>query len=198
MTTELILASGSPRRREILDKLGFCFRVVRPETDESRHDGESPLEYVRRLSYEKARAVLSFPGVSSSSVILAADTTIDYDGDVIGKPSSKSDFIGIMSRLGGNTHRVITGFTVLRGGEIHTDVVVSQVSFYRLTPSEIDWYWNTGEPCDKAGGYAIQGIGRKYIRHFQGSLSNIIGLPEDEILRALSEFGVFPFGALDK
>ncbi|WP_019000689.1 Maf family protein [Succinimonas amylolytica] len=194
MTTELILASGSPRRREILEKLGFVFRVLRPEIDESRHDGESPEAYVRRLSYEKARAVQKFPGVSPFTVILAADTTIDLDGDVIGKPASKSDFFEIMTRLAGNTHQVITGFTVLCGRDTHIETVVSQVSFCRLTPFEIEWYWNTGEPCDKAGGYAIQGIGRKFVSDFHGSFSNIIGLPEDEVLRGLSGFGVFPSG----
>ena len=210
MTYDLILASGSPRRRDILTELGFSFRVVRPEIDESRHPGESPEDYVKRLSLEKARAVAkasnsttlasasSSPSHSTSPsplpTVLAADTALDFAGDIIGKPASRDDFFRIMTRLSGSEHRVITGFTVLRGRDSHTEAVVSLVRFYPLTPDEMVWYWNTGEPCDKAGGYAIQGIGRKYVREYEGSLSNIIGLPQDEVTAALASFGIYPPG----
>ena len=208
MTYDLILASGSPRRRDILTELGFSFRVVRPEIDESRHPGESPGDYVKRLSLEKARAVAkagnsaalasasSSPSSSISPLptVLAADTALDFAGDIIGKPASRDDFFRIMTRLSGREHRVITGFTVLRGADSHTEAVVSLVRFHPMTTDEMAWYWNTGEPCDKAGGYAIQGIGRKYVREYEGSLSNIIGLPRDEVTAALALFGIYPPG----
>ncbi|WP_406545585.1 Maf family protein [Succinimonas sp.] len=205
MTYDLILASGSPRRREILTELGFSFRVVRPEIDESRHPGESPGDYVKRLSLEKARAVsrtltagnsaaLASPSPSPLPTVLAADTALDFAGDIIGKPASREEFFRIMTRLSGKEHRVITGFTVLRGADSHTEAAVSLVRFHQLSPDEIAWYWNTGEPCDKAGGYAIQGLGRKYVREYEGSLSNIIGLPRDEVTAALALFGIYPAG----
>lgn len=207
MTYDLILASGSPRRRDILTELGFSFRVARPEIDESRRPGESPGDYVKRLSLEKARAVAktlsagnsaalasSSPSPSSLPTVLAADTALDFAGDIIGKPASREDFFRIMTRLSGREHRVITGFTVLRGEDFHTEAAVSLVRFHQLSPDEMAWYWNTGEPCDKAGGYAIQGLGRKYVREYEGSLSNIIGLPRDEVTAALALFGIYPAG----
>ena len=209
MTYDLILASGSPRRRDILTELGFSFRVARPEIDESRHPGESPGDYVKRLSLEKARAVSrtltagnsvapvsasSSPSTSSLPTVLAADTALDFAGDIIGKPASREDFFRIMNSLSGREHRVITGFTVLRGADSHTEAAVSLVRFHQLSPDEMAWYWNTGEPCDKAGGYAIQGLGRKYVREYEGSLSNIIGLPRDEVTAALALFGIYPAG----
>ena len=201
MTYDLILASGSPRRRAILTELGFSFRVARPEIDESRRSGESPGDYVKRLSLEKARAVFQSLPAGNSAVpaaplpaVLAADTALDLAGDIIGKPASRDDFFKIMTRLSGREHRVITGFTVLRGTDAHTEAVVSLVRFHMLTPDEMAWYWNTGEPCDKAGGYAIQGLGRKYVREYEGSLSNIIGLPRDEVTAVLALFGIYPAG----
>ena len=199
MTYDLILASGSPRRRDILPELGFSFRVARPEIDESRRPGESPGDYVKRLSLEKARAVAktlsagnsaplasSSPSPSPLPAVLAADTALDFAGDIIGKPASREDFFRIMTRLSGREHRVITGFTVLRGEDSHTEAAVSLVRFHQLSSDEMAWYWNTG--------YAIQGLGRKYVREYEGSLSNIIGLPRDEVTAALALFGIYPAG----
>ena len=186
----LVLASGSPRRRQFLTDLGFEFRVQPSNADETQQPGEAPAAYARRLARTKAAAVAAqAPG----TVVLAADTIVVSGGDVLGKPESESEFRRMMQRLSGRTHEVITAVAVHQPGGDHEETSVStQVSFRALTDEEIGWYWSTGEPHDKAGGYAIQGKGGAFITSISGSHSNVIGLPLVETLALLQRAGVQP------
>ncbi len=170
----IVLASASPRRFELLSQLGAPIDVRPADLDEVVLPGEDPVTYVRRLSIEKAAAVAV---VDHDELIIAADTTVDLDGDILGKPVDADEARGLLTRLAGRTHRVHTGVTVRRGSASATDVTTTLVSFTPITPVGIQWYIATGEPFDKAGGYAIQGAGGMFVAGVHGSVSNVIGLP---------------------
>jgi septum formation protein len=173
VTLTLTLASTSARRRELLAVLGVQFRVVAPTgVDETPLDGESPLELVRRLAVAKARSVDGDP-------VVAADTVVEVDGDILGKPVDADDARRMLRRLSGRTHLVHTGVAVRNGdrAEIEVEVVTTSVRFVALTPPAIEWYLDTGEPFDKAGAYAIQGAGGVFVDGIAGSVSNVVGLP---------------------
>jgi nucleoside triphosphate pyrophosphatase len=183
----LVLASGSPRRRELLSRLGVQFDVVAPDLDESARPGERPVEYVRRLAMEKAeRAVaVAHLGADGAEVVLGADTTVDVDGRIFAKPADADEARAMLRALSARTHSVHTGVAVRRGTAIVHDVVTSLVTFVPLEPATIDWYVGTGEPLDKAGAYAVQGEGAALVCGVRGSTTNVVGLPLGAVVALL-------------
>ena len=169
----LVLASASPRRRELLERLGVDFDVVPAEVDESPLLGERPRTYVRRVAAAKAAAV----SADGDVVVLAADTTVDVDGRILAKPVDDDDARAMLRSMSGRTHRVHTGVAMCRGGAPATDVVTTYVTMVPMTPALVEWYVATGEPRDKAGAYAIQGAGAVLVERVRGSVSNVVGLP---------------------
>ncbi|MGQ9695624.1 MAG: Maf family protein [Thermodesulfobacteriota bacterium] len=189
----LILASSSPRRQELLSLLGLSLRIIPGEVDEILRKGEPPEEYVRRLAITKARQVAEkFPELW----VLAADTIVVIDGEILGKPKDAEEAESMLKKLSGQEHRVITCYCLLQihGGEKRERVVSSLVKFKRLSAEEIHWYINTGEPFDKAGGYAAQGKGAFMIKEIKGSYTNVVGLPLCEVIEDLQDLGVINFG----
>jgi len=187
-----VLASGSPRRRELLQQLGLRFEVLAADLDESLVSGEPAHVYVERLARQKALAVKA---LRPASVVLAADTSVVIDDEVLGKPgSSASQGASMLRRLSGRAHRVMTGIAVAGSGVV-SRVVVSEVLFRALTEAEIAWYVSTGEGHDKAGGYASQAQAAAFITAINGSATSVIGLPLAESLELLRGAGVaMPWG----
>jgi septum formation protein len=182
-----ILASGSPRRRELLGQLGLSFDVIAPELDEAVRAGEHPKVYVERLAREKAEAVRSR---RPSSLVLAADTSVVVDDVILGKPGVDVGAGAAMLRaLSGRTHQVMTGVAVA-GAQVHSLVVTSDVVFRTLSETEIAWYVSSGEGHDKAGGYASQGRAAVFISAIVGSSTSVIGLPLAESVELLRLAGV--------
>ena len=182
-----VLASASPRRRELLSGIGLAFDIDKPDIEESPIRGETASDYVRRLAGEKARTVLQR---QSNRLILAADTTVVIDGDILEKPKSKDEGVEMLQRLSGTRHQVMTGVSIINDDRESSFVSTSYVIFRALAEDEILWYWNTGEPRDKAGGYGLQGAGGAFIEAINGSYSNVIGLPLAETVSSLRSFGV--------
>ena len=186
---DIILASHSPRRRELLERMGLAgFRVVSPDVDEHMEEDLPPAQLVCRLSQRKARAVRE--QVGDEGLIIAADTVVTLDGAVLGKPADELAAFKMLSTLSGVRHQVYTGLTVLRGGEEHTEYEVTDVSFRELTQGEIEDYIRTGEPMDKAGAYGIQGYGALFISGIQGDYYNVMGLPVCRLGQLLETLGV--------
>jgi septum formation protein len=187
----LVLASGSPRRRDLLKRAGLTFAVRAADIDETPLLDESPTAYVRRLSIEKAAASAASPLASTSDVIIAADTTVEANGLILEKPRDDDDAYGMLRRLSGRSHQVHTGVTVsvARDGarRSSTILVTTEVFFVSLTDKMIDWYLATGEANDKAGAYGIQGAAAAFVERVDGSVTNVIGLPLAETLALLSE-----------
>ncbi|MDH4333546.1 MAG: Maf family protein [Desulfobulbaceae bacterium] len=178
----LILASGSPRRRDFLAELGLVFEVAAADIDETPHSGETPIEFVARLAREKALAV-DFP----DAWVLAADTVVVVDGEILGKPGDEEEACGMLMRLSGRWHEVWTGFSLCchETGEQCTKTVCTRVRFLTLTPELCRAYVRTGEPLDKAGAYGIQGKGCFLVPEISGSYTNVVGLPMAEVLETL-------------
>ncbi len=179
----LILASGSPRRRELLQQVGLSFEVVVADVDESVLPGEAPADYVLRLAQLKARC-----GFQPQSITLGADTTVCIDDEIIGKPCGQKDGIALLQRLSGRRHEVMTAVAAYDGVALESCVVVSAVYFRPISLSEAQDYWATGEGADKAGGYGIQGIGGIFVERLEGSYSAVVGLPleqTEQLLRKL-------------
>ena len=186
---DIILASQSPRRRELLERMGLAgFRVVSPDVDEHMEEDLPPAQLVCRLSQRKARAVRE--QVGDEGLIIAADTVVTLDGAVLGKPADELAAFKMLSTISGVRHQVYTGLTVLRGGEEHTEYEVTDVSFRELTQGEIEDYIRTGEPMDKAGAYGIQGYGALFISGIQGDYYNVMGLPVCRLGQLLETLGV--------
>jgi septum formation protein len=189
----LVLASQSPRRRELLGQLGLELAVKPARVDESVLPGEDAQTYVRRVSESKARAI----GARRGEYVLAADTTVVRDGTALGKPTDPEDAATMLRSLSGRAHQVLTAVFVLAGphgqrGPSEAGIVVaSEVTFAPLTDAQVAWYVSTGEPLDKAGGYAVQGIAGAFVQSISGSVSNVVGLPLSETLALLGELG-FP------
>ncbi|OTG81061.1 Maf family nucleotide pyrophosphatase [Acinetobacter sp. ANC 4648] len=178
----LILASSSPRRRELLQQLGLDFSIYSPNIDESVFENEPIEDYVKRLAETKAKSVLAqYPTVN----ILAADTSVTIDAKIIGKPESKQHAFEIWSLLSGRKHEVLTGICVANHEKIISRVVRTQVEFQKLSHNDMEDYWATGEPLGKAGAYALQGIAAQYIPRIEGSYSNVVGLPLHETVQLL-------------
>lgn len=185
----LVLASASPRRREYLAGLGLDFTVRPAELDETPRPGEGPENFVRRLAREKAEAVA---GAFPASWVLAADTVVVVDGEILGKPGSGEEAVTMLLRLSGRWHEVWTGFCVCRGlpPEALVGAVRTGVRFMALDRELCRAYVRTGEPLDKAGAYGIQGKGAFLVEEIRGSYTNVVGLPLAEVLAALRVFGV--------
>jgi septum formation protein len=181
----LILASRSPRRTELLRSAGLEFTVRAMEVDESIEGDESPHSYVQRLAEKKALAVAVQPG----ELILAADTTVALGDEILGKPLDDEDARRMLQKLSGRRHEVYTGVCLRSAGIVNTRVACTGVWFDTLSPSEIEAYVRSGEPLDKAGAYAIQGLASKFIPRIDGSYSNVVGLPVDLVYRMLKEHG---------
>lgn len=185
----LILASSSPRRRRLLGRFGLPFEVLAPEVDESLRPGEEVEEHVRRLAVEKA---LTVAGKVSGAVVVAADTVVVLEGRIIGKPAGAAEAAVMLQSLSGRTHSVYTGIAVAFSGEVMTEVVRSLVTIAPMDDEEIRRYVQSGEPLDKAGAYAVQGEGGKFVSAVEGSLTNVIGLPLRELHRLLLRAGCSP------
>ncbi|OPZ58887.1 MAG: Maf-like protein YhdE [Deltaproteobacteria bacterium ADurb.Bin510] len=184
-----MLASASPRRKELLGFTGLDFETWTSDVDETPLAAEDPADFCQRLSREKAQAgSLKHPG----TLIIAADTIVVLEGRILGKPADAEQAKAYLRSLSGRTHEVMTGYTVLDtvAGQTISRVVKTAVSFKRMSEAEIEWYVASGEPMDKAGAYAIQGSGGLFIERIDGSHSNVVGLPLAEIYSDLKSFGL--------
>jgi len=182
----LVLASASPRRNDLLGRLGLAFDVVAPDVDETPGLGEDPVVYVERVARAKATAV-----AGAGAVVLAADTTVVLDGIILGKPADGTDAARMLSALAGRTHDVLTGVAVRRAdGHVESTVVRTAVTMTAMSEAEIAWYVGTGEPLDKAGAYALQGSGAVFVERIEGSASNVVGLPLATVAELLRRAGV--------
>ena len=178
----LILASKSPRRAEILTQTGFEFRVRAADVDEARLDREAPDAYVRRLAAEKARAVAMHGG----EIVLGADTVVVIGEEVLGKPSGAAEAARMLRLLSGAEHAVITGICLRTTEREVADSAATRVRFSAMSESEIEAYVASGEPMDKAGAYAIQGLAARYIERIDGCYFNVVGLPVSLVYRTLN------------
>lgn len=184
-----VLASASPRRRRLLGLLVTEFDVVPAGIDETPLVGEAPAAMVQRLAIAKARAVAGRSGHSDDDpVVIAADTTVDLDGRILGTPADIADGRAMLAALSGRTHLVHTGLAVRHRDVEHGALITTKVGFSELEPELVDAYLSTGEGLDKAGAYGIQGLGSALVCSVRGSLSNVIGLPLDELAELLSRF----------
>lgn len=192
--THLVLASGSPRRADLLSAAGFTFETVSVDVDETPGPDEPPDRYVRRLAAEKsARAqqvVRKTPSSAGDPIVLGADTTVVVDGEILAKPTGDEEGRAMLRRLSGRTHQVLTGISLRQGAYEIGRVESTDVDFLALDESDIDWYVRTGEGSDKAGGYAIQGFASRFIPRIAGSYSNVVGLPVSAVWELLAELGV--------
>ena len=173
---QLVLASGSPRRNELLQLLDRPFSVVRPDVPEQQAAGETAEIYVERLARSKAEAGAALVADAGATVI-GADTIVVCDGKVLEKPHDELDYQAMMELLSGRRHQAMTAVAVHHAGVTRATVVVTQVTFKTLSKTEISAYWASGEPCDKAGGYGIQGRAGKFVTHIEGSYLAVVGLP---------------------
>ena len=187
---DIVLASGSPRRKELLTQMGLTFRVVVSDADETVDHTLPPARQVETVSRRKADATAALVG--PDALIIAADTIVALDGAVMGKPHSREEATEMLSRLSNNTHTVYTGFTLRRGEQVLTDHEATEVTFRALSEEEISAYVATGEPMDKAGAYGIQGVGALLVSSIRGDYFNVMGFPLCRVGLALQEFGVRP------
>ncbi len=185
MNAALVLASASPRRRQLLAEAGYRCDVHPVDVDESRLPGEAPDRYVERVARLKADACAR---QLAGRTIVAADTAVVVDDDVFGKPADATDATRMLERLSGRAHRVMTGVVVIGRRQVSA-VETTIVQFATLSSSDIVWYVASGEPMDKAGGYAIQGLASRFIPRIEGSYSNVVGLPIATLARLLEEAG---------
>ena len=183
----MVLASGSPRRRELMERLGLEFEVQPPEVDESRLPDEAPAAYVERVARAKAGAV-----GAEGLLVVAADTTVVHEGRVMGKPGHPEEARAMLRRLSGDVHEVFTGLAVGawdHGFEVRAIVDVAEVEMIPMTDEEIAWYVDTGEPLDKAGSYALQGLGGVFVNKVVGSPFTVVGLPIHLLARLVAASG---------
>ncbi len=182
----LCLASSSPRRQDLLRQLGYDFSVLDPDVEETRQPGETARDYVLRLSQQKAKFGLAL--MDKDCVVIGADTIVVLDDKVLEKPADRSDATTMLSALSGRQHQVMTAVTVCNQSKQESQLVVTDVWFASLSAKEIEEYWQTGEPCDKAGSYGIQGIGGRFVSRIEGSYSAVVGLPLFETDQLLQSF----------
>ena len=181
----IYLASQSPRRRELLQQIGVDYEVLAVNVEEQKQDDESPVDYVQRLSQEKACAGAK---IKNDHPVLGADTVVVLNDRVLEKPQSEQDAIDMLLSLSGNTHQVITAVTVVLGSRRETRVNITSVRFRAVSEEEARGYWATGEPKDKAGAYGIQGKAAVFVEEIQGSYSSVVGLPLFETASLLKAF----------
>ncbi len=190
-TANLIyLASGSPRRRELLGQIGVAFEVIGADLDETAFAHEAPQDYVARLAADKAAAGWQRSRVFGQAPVLAADTAVVLDGKILGKPADMQDAIGMLLELSGRTHEVLTAVALRTATGTQLKVSRSLVAFRSIEPAEAREYWDTGEACDKAGAYAIQGRAAVFIADLKGSYSGVMGLPLFETAALLDAAGI--------
>lgn len=193
---QLILASQSPRRKNLLAQLGYQFTTMSADIDESVQSNEQPKDYVVRLAKEKANTIFSALSMQhsmqqqSNIIVLGADTSVVIDGDILGKPTDEADCISTLLRLSNKQHQVLTAIAAISADQVISTLVETQVQFKTLTIEEIKEYWRTEEPCDKAGSYAIQGIGGQFVTTINGSYSAVVGLPLYETVQLLAQVGL--------
>ena len=184
----VILASASPRRADLLTAAGVSFEVRAVDVDERPRDGEAAADYVARVAADKATACLA----TSDEAVLAADTVVVVDGVILGKPADDGDAARMLRLLSGRGHDVLTGVAVRRGGAVTVGVDTTAVVFAPLSDADIAWYVASGEPRDKAGAYAVQGLAARFVERIDGSYSNVVGLPIALVSRMLAGSGVGP------
>jgi septum formation protein len=192
---KLILASASPRRAEIMRLAGFVFETIPADVDETRKGGEAPADYVRRLADAKARTAakkIAGDEVTKTTIVIGADTVVVLEGEILGKPAGEAEARAMLHRLAGRSHEVHTGMALLRlpDGAARILEEVTLVDFAPMTQREIDDYVASGEPSGKAGGYAIQGLGGRFVRRVSGSYFNVMGLPVARLYEELLAMGV--------
>ena len=186
------LASQSPRRKELLASLGVTFEVLPIEVDEQIQTLEGAEDYVARVARDKARAGLDTLAQrgESGALVIGSDTAVVVDRDILGKPTGYDDYADMMEKLSGRAHSVMTSVALATHKHIDVRIVTSRVVFAELMPEQIRAYWDTGEPADKAGGYAVQGLASVFIKRIEGSYSAIVGLPLREMAQMLTAQGV--------
>ncbi len=185
----LFLASASPRRRELLAQIGVPFSLVGVSVDETPSPTESPEAYVERVARDKALAGLVSLG-DRDGCVLGADTSVVLDQHILGKPADRADGLAMLAALSGRTHRVMTAVALASRSACEVRVVISEVTFRTIDEAEAERYWDSGEPADKAGGYAIQGWGAVFVSQLHGSYSAVVGLPLCETARLIDAFGL--------
>jgi septum formation protein len=186
----IFLASGSPRRRELLLQIGVTVRLLETVVDETSRLGEEPSSYVTRLACAKAEAGWACRDAATGAPVLAADTAVIIDGSILGKPKDRSEGAAMLQLLSGRSHQVLTAVALRSGNGVESRVSRSVVSFRDICAAEAGTYWDTGEPCDKAGGYGIQGLGAVFVANLSGSYSGVMGLPLFETAQLLDAAGV--------
>lgn len=186
----LCLASASPRRRELLLQLGLQHLLLPQQVDESVHPAEAPDHYVQRVARNKALAGLRDPRLDAPLPVLAADTSVVCNGRILGKPASQLEAMDMLRLLSGREHEVLTAVAVAQAGKLVEALSTSRVWFRTLDEAEMVAYWHTGEPRDKAGAYAVQGLGAMFIARIDGSYSGVMGLPLYETMQLLGNFGI--------
>jgi len=188
---DLYLASHSPRRRELLAQLNIRYQLLSVSVDERPRPGESVTALVVRLAAEKAQAGAAQIATTLSSIpVLGADTLVVVDGEPLGKPANRAAALAMLARLSGREHQVLSGIAIVLDGVCHTRLVSSRVTFCTISDDEAAAYWRSGEPSDKAGGYAIQGRGARFVQQIVGSYSGVMGLPLYETAELLQQLGV--------
>ena len=188
MDKKIILASASPRRRELLGQLGLTFSVQVSEIDETVLRDELPEALVKRLAIEKAKAVFSF-----GTVVIAADTVVAIDDKILGKPQDDDEAVGMLRSLSGRSHHVYTGFCVYDGEKLVAETVATEVVFAEMSDDEIARYVASGEPMDKAGAYGIQGGAARFVSEIRGDYYNVVGLPLCRLATVLKKDFLFDF-----
>ncbi|MRH78593.1 septum formation inhibitor Maf [Spiribacter sp. C176] len=190
MDIDLFLASASPRRKSLLERIGVRFHVLAQDIDEQPNEDEAPEVFAIRLALEKARAGLAARPKGQYAPVLGADTVVAVDESLLGKPKDKAEGLAMLERLSGRSHRVLTGVALVDGDRESTRLSISYVQFRPIEHAEAVRYWETGEPLGKAGGYAIQGLGGVFAEQLEGSYTGVMGLPLFETHDLLSEFEI--------
>ncbi len=186
----IYLASASPRRRELLEQIGVGYTLIGAEIDESPRPGETPEALVERLALEKARAGLAARPAGDRVPVLGADTLVVLDGRPLGKPAGRAEALQMLAALSGRAHQVLSAVALVTEAREAVRLNRSRVWFRDIGEAEREAYWESGEPADKAGGYAIQGLGALFVERIEGSYSGIMGLPLFETARLLQDFGI--------
>lgn len=184
----LVLASASPRRAELLRQLNLDFTTISTDVDESVLTGESVEAYVQRVTHLKATAASTV--CASNDVIISADTTVSIEKHILGKPQNKDECINMLMKLSARQHRVLTALIVSQGQRLMEKLSITEVLFRNITLQEADHYWQSGEPQGKAGAYAIQGLGAMFVAKITGSYTGVMGMPLFELSQLLKEFNV--------
>ena len=188
MSVQLYLASRSPRRAQFLQQLGLRFETLAADVPEQPLPGQSPRDYALTTAVAKAEAAARL--APQALPVLGADTDVSIDGEILGKPRDRGDALAMLERLSGRSHEVCSAVALIAGTRRATAVTVTRVRFGAITPAQAAAYWESGEPADKAGAYAIQGYAARWVRSIDGSYSGVVGLPLYETCELLQDFGV--------